>query len=829
MFFQRSVRQGRLPAAHPKRRRSWLRLESLELRQLMAGDVILDWNDVIADTIRADTTKPGPTWSSRNYAIVHAAMYDAVNGIVGGYSPYLFTTPGPRAASAEAAAAAAAHLTLESLYPEQVDRFNSALAQSLSEIPDGFAESAGVAYGEAVALAILAARADDHAADLTEYSPIDEPGHWQPEPGSSQAALGPGWGKVNLFGVSSTDDFGIPPPPALDSAEYAEAFNEVKELGAADSAVRTEDQTEIGIFWGYDRGGLGPPLILYNQIAQTISHQTGNTLAENARLFALLNIAQADAGIVCWDMKYDYDFWRPVTGIREADSDGNPLTEADPNWIPLGAPAPTPFTPPFPAYSSGHATFGGSMFKTLERFYGSDHVTFTIGSDELPGVSRTYQRFSQAAEENARSRIYLGIHWNFDATAGIECGNDIADYIFENLLSPIEQPSTVGLFAGNRSAFLLKDSNSAGPADQMFGYGPAASGWQEIVGDWNGDGADTAGLYDAENGTFYLKNDNSAGRADVVFSFGPAGVSWRAIAGDWDGDGLDTVGLYAAEHGAFFLQNSLEPGVADIAFNYGPVLGQSPEVSLDLSSALPVWQPLVGDWDGDGIETVGLYAPIGHPASGNFFLRNEHAAGPADNVVGYGPTDRNLMAISGDWDGNGIDTIGLFDQLSNEFFLRDSNTPGIADLRFQYGPIGSGWTPIAGVWTLPNEQGAQPGDNHSRPALADRLDVLRDAAIARWIAAGATARQIELLQTTELEISDLPGGLLSQFTKGVVYVDVNAAGQGWSIDSTPTDDTEYEAIGDRLTAIDEAMVSDGIDLVTVLAYELGQALGSAET
>src|SRR5262249_24042119 len=219
--------------------------------------------------------------------------------------------------------------------------------------------------------------------------------------------------------------------------------------------VRTPEQTEIGIFWGYDgRPGLGTPPRLYNQIVRTIAMQEHNTETDNARLFALVNIAMADAGLVCWNRKYDDDFWRPILGIRAGDSDGNSLTAGDATWTPLGAqvsnprPGETNFTPNFPSYTSGHATFGAAAFKMLERFYDTDYITFTFVSDEFNGITRaadgqvrpvvprTFHSFSEAAEENGQSRIYLGIHWAFDKTEGILCGDHVADYVFDNFLHP---------------------------------------------------------------------------------------------------------------------------------------------------------------------------------------------------------------------------------------------------------------------------------------------------------------------------------------------------------------------------------------------------------
>jgi hypothetical protein len=246
-------------------------------------------------------------------------------------------------------------------------------------------------------------------------------------------ALEPMWGDVTPFGIPSAMSFLPPPPPAMNSPEYAAAVNQVESLGALDSSTRTPEQTQIGLFWAYDLPGvMGPPPIHYDQIAQEIALQQHNTFDQNARMFALVNIAMADAGIVAWDAKYTYSFWRPITAIRNAGSDGNPATVADPTWTPLGAPGQgvvPNYTPPFPSYVSGHATFGGALFQTLADFYQTDHVTFTITSDELPGVTRTYTTFSDATQENAWSRIYLGIHYSFDATGGIAAGESIANYV----------------------------------------------------------------------------------------------------------------------------------------------------------------------------------------------------------------------------------------------------------------------------------------------------------------------------------------------------------------------------------------------------------------
>jgi hypothetical protein len=239
----------------------------------------------------------------------------------------------------------------------------------------------------------------------------------------------PQWPTLIPFAVTEIERFRPAPPPALTSAEYAAAFNDVKALGARDSATRTPEQTLIARFWSDGDGTVTPPGH-WNRIAQTVARERGTSLAENARLFALLNVTMADAAILCWDCKYRFNFWRPITAIREADHDANPGTESDPYWAPLLT------TPPFPSYTSGHSTFSGAAASTLAHFFGTDAVRFTTTSEGAPGVTRSFERFSAAAEEAGRSRIYGGIHYEFDNQSGLATGRALADEICRHFLLP---------------------------------------------------------------------------------------------------------------------------------------------------------------------------------------------------------------------------------------------------------------------------------------------------------------------------------------------------------------------------------------------------------
>jgi hypothetical protein len=456
-------------------------------RPTNAADTLRFWNQVAVDASGVDHTplqpgdsrarsaeQAGPGRASRAMAMVHIAIFDAVNAIVGGYRGYTSLPRTFAATSIDAAIALAAHDTLVAMFPAQKRELDELLARDLRLVQprDLRIKVRGIALGKVAARLILARRANDGGVQEDplmdgEYPGGHGPGEWRQDPISQvPIALGWKWGEVKPFVIRSGRQFRAPAPPAMSSLAYAEAYDEVKAYGGDGDTtltVRTPEQTEIGIYWAYDgTPSLCAPPRLYNQIATEVSRRSTSVI-QLARLFALINTAMADAGIAIWESKYYYKVWRPVTGIREADpgtgptglGDGNAATVGDPAFSPLGAPASNlsgpNFTPPFPAYPSGHAGFGGALFQILRNFYGTDRVAFTFVSDELNGITvgndqqvrplvpRSFESFSQAEEENGQSRIYLGIHWAFDKTEGIAQGRRVANYVYRNAFQPMNR------------------------------------------------------------------------------------------------------------------------------------------------------------------------------------------------------------------------------------------------------------------------------------------------------------------------------------------------------------------------------------------------------
>jgi len=426
-------------ARRPRPVRPRLSLESLEARCLLAANVVLEWNQVFLDTFKADHVLP--LYFAREAAIVHSAIYDAVNDIDRSYTPFFVDIKAPRGASLVAAAAQAAHDTMVALFPAHQATFDATLAADLAGIPPGTARL-GSDVGQAVAQQILAWRSTDGSTAQVTYVPGTAPGDWQPTPPAFAPAVAPQWGSVTPFCIPSDSAFRAPPPPALTSADYTAAFNEVKSPGAAASTTRTADQSAIARFW-YGAAGTYTVSGYWNQIAQEVAQQQGDSLVQDARLFALLNLAQADASFAAWDTKYTYNFWRPVTAIRAADTDGNPDTVADPTWTPFLA------TPAHPSYDSGHSAFSAAAAAVLASFFGSDAIPFSLSSDSLPGVTRSYASFSQAAQEVSDSRVYAGIHWRFDVQAGQVMGNEVGDYIVTHFLLPASESDDQGGDSGD--------------------------------------------------------------------------------------------------------------------------------------------------------------------------------------------------------------------------------------------------------------------------------------------------------------------------------------------------------------------------------------------
>lgn len=433
----------------------------LALASAAPADEVTHWNEVLLQNFRTDFGEGCPCPLARAGAIVHVAMYDALNSIDRTHQPYLGFVPAAQGASREAAVAAAAYHTMLDLFPNSSALLDAEYAARLALIPDGPAETAGIEVGTAAAAACLLSRANDGSQVEEPYTFNPSPGWYRPTPPEFNPICNPEWVGVVPWCMEAGTQFRSDGPlgfadmdQLLRSRRYANQVNEVKRLGARNSPFRTTEQTQIAFFWAVDVNGTCKPPGQLFQIAQTISAERGLSLAENARLFAYVALAMADAGIAAWDMKYgtDIDLWRPITAIREADTDNNRWTTADPDWEPLN-----PFTPPFPAYTSGHATFAAAACFAMAEFFGTDHITFTLESEDpfyqqLPEhPPRTFHSLSQAAWENALSRVYLGVHFRMDAEDGFIAGRQIGRSVVRDFLRPIGESGCPVDFNGDGS------------------------------------------------------------------------------------------------------------------------------------------------------------------------------------------------------------------------------------------------------------------------------------------------------------------------------------------------------------------------------------------
>ena len=407
-------------------------------------DVVLDWNSTFLNAVQAegkaelnlklpqdstsldDIAGVAPPVEARNGAILHLAVYNAVSNV-------------PEGASQEAAAVGAAFTVLSDLFPEQQATFDAQRDRSSQELQiDLDTDNPDFMLGVQVANALITERRNDGASQAqVPYEPGTAPGDYQEtrEDGDVPALL-PNWGFVTPFAINSPVSFRPEGPPAFSSPRYAREIDQVRRLGAivdtdVTSIERTEDETEIAQFWAYDRPDTFRPPGQWNGIAQEVALDRGNSLEDNALLFAQLNVAMADAGIVAWDAKYAYEQIRPVNAIANADSDNNPNTIADPDWEPLLT------TPNFPDYISGHSAFGGAAAGVLQDFFGED-VSFEIPTQELPGVIREFtsmgstSSFERAARENADSRLFGGVHVDISNVDGVDVGLDVASSILES-------------------------------------------------------------------------------------------------------------------------------------------------------------------------------------------------------------------------------------------------------------------------------------------------------------------------------------------------------------------------------------------------------------
>jgi hypothetical protein len=394
-----------------------------------AVNQVVSWNATLLTIVRTPGAQPATVHPTRSFAIMHAAIYDAVNAIDKTHKPYLVRLRGvSRSASQDAAAASAAHEVLVALYPTFQTTLDAQLKLSLALIPDGPDKTEGITIGETVANQILTARSNDGS----NASPIkfvfgNAPGDYQstppnfpPQPQFTH------WSHVTSFALESANQFRLGPPPALTSDAYTDAFNEVKSLGIVNSTTATADQVLTGKFWN------GAIQNYWNEITQTAALAHDLSTAQSARLFALLNLSFADGVIAFYDTKYTYNFWRPVTAIQEAAIDDNPQTIPDTAWLPeVGK------TTPDPSYPGAHAVISAAGASVLNSFFGKKDFEFAVTSEVLQGKTRSFTNFSAASEEATMSRIFAGVHFRTDLTSGRKMGREVADFVVDNFLTPV--------------------------------------------------------------------------------------------------------------------------------------------------------------------------------------------------------------------------------------------------------------------------------------------------------------------------------------------------------------------------------------------------------
>jgi hypothetical protein len=385
------------------------------------ADAVLDWNAIMLSTMATQN----PFAQARFAAITETAVFEAVNAITGDDDPYLGTVTAPAGASADAAAVAAAHDVLKNYFPASAASLDAAEASSLGAIRDGQAKDDGVAVGEAAAAAMIADRTNDGSAPPQFYTPTStDPGQWQLTPGCT-AGIFLHWQDLKPFGVLRTDQFRPGPPPALTSGLYTNVYDEVKTVGAIDSAVRAQDRTDVARFFA-----VASAPYVWNEVARQVSAAEQRSLSENARIFALLNMAVSDGLASVMEAKYHYVYWRPVTAIRAGDTDGNPRTDPDFTWSPLIT------TPCFPSYPSAHAVASYAARKVAEKTLGSGPIDVTLSHPGVPDVTLHYTRFSRITDDIDDARVFGGIHFRTDQDVGGQQGRCIGRYVYHHNLRP---------------------------------------------------------------------------------------------------------------------------------------------------------------------------------------------------------------------------------------------------------------------------------------------------------------------------------------------------------------------------------------------------------
>jgi hypothetical protein len=409
------------------------------------ADAVTYWDEVASNAIVVTAGQPPPV-SALSFAMVQGAVYDAVNAIDRGHRPYLVQPPSNPTDSKEAATAAAAFRVLvgfadlPGLFPSQqptLQPIYDAYIASLPDSPPG-SRAAGIVIGEATARAMLIDRQNDGRFGPPPTLSPPAPGIWRPTPPNYANDPAPWIGNVRPFLVPSAEMLRTDGPNALTSAEYAEDFNEIKEVGSLTSITRTPDQTDAAIFWQDHAHAL------WHRIFRALAASQNLNIVDSARLFAMETVAAADASIGCWNDKYYWQFWRPITAIREADTDGNPATEPDPTWLPLFDPAtpvchpPLLVTPPFPDHPSGHTCNTGAFVYTLQNFFGTDRIAFSAFSNKSC-TTRTFERFSDALKEVIDARVWAGIHFRTADVQGAVMGNKVAHYLERHYFQPVQR------------------------------------------------------------------------------------------------------------------------------------------------------------------------------------------------------------------------------------------------------------------------------------------------------------------------------------------------------------------------------------------------------